>query len=180
MKEYVISLVLSIVSITIIEMILPSNKTKKYAMFVSTIILVIAIINPIIVLFDKNINLEDIFNDSETFLASSEYTAKLQYAKEKEIGETYNMLLEEDIVNRLKERGYIVKDIFVEIDKESYEPVKINLEIEHDDGTIQDVVIDVSSNNTNKISNIEISKVKDILYETYEIEKNKIIVNGIS
>ncbi len=180
MKEYVTSLVSSVVSITIIEMILPNNKIKKYVMFVSTIILVIVIINPIIVLFDKNINLENILNDSETFLASSEYTAKLQYAKEKEIGETYNALLEEDIINRLKENGYIVKDISVEIDKESYEPVKVNLEIEHDDGSIQDVVIDVSLNSTNKISNIEISKIKDILNDTYEIEKNKIIVNGIS
>ena len=85
MNQFAMSLVSSIVAITIIEMILPSNKIKKYVVFVSSIVLVIVVINPITSILNKNIDIESVLKDNETFILNSEYKNKMQYAKEKDI-----------------------------------------------------------------------------------------------
>ena len=78
MNQFAMSLVSSIVAITLIEMILPSNKIKKYVVFVSSIVLVIVVINPITSILNKNIDIESVLKDNETFILNSEYKNKMQ------------------------------------------------------------------------------------------------------
>lgn len=180
MNKFAMSLVSSIIAITFIEMILPSNKIKKYVVFVSSIVLVIVVINPIMTIFNKNINIENILKDNETFILNNEYKNKMHYAKEKDIENTYRTFLKDDIISRMKENGYIVRNISVEVDDKTYEVTGMELEIEHDDGSIQNVVIDVSINEEKKSETIEVSEIKDLLCETYGVKKNNIIINKIS
>lgn len=143
MNQFATSLVSSIVAITLIEMILPSNKIKKYVVFVSSIVLVIVVINPITSILNKNIDIESVLKDNETFILNSEYKNKMQYAKEKDMQDTYNAFLKDDIISRMKENGYLVRNVSVKVDDKTYEVTEMELEIEHDDGSIQNVVIDV-------------------------------------
>ena len=176
-SNFASSLVAAIIAITIAEMLLPNSKNKKYVTFVSTMILCVVIINPIISLLNQNVNIEDFLEKQETEIASSEYTAKMEYAKEKSINDMYRDALKQDIITRLKDNGYIVKNISFEIDSVSYEPTKMELEIEHKDGDIEKVVIDVSSNISEDISLVEKAKVKDILYSAYHIDRKNIRIN---
>ena len=180
MNQFAMSLVSSIVAITLIEMILPSNKIKKYVVFVSSIVLVIVVINPITSILNKNIDIESVLKDNETFILNSEYKNKMQYAKEKDIQDTYNAFLKDDIISRMKENGYLVRNVSVKVDDKTYEVTEMELEIEHDDGSIQNVVIDVSVSENGETENVEVSKIKDLLCETYGVEKSNIIINKIS
>ena len=180
MNQFAMSLVSSIVAITLIEMILPSNKIKKYVVFVSSIVLVIVVINPITSILNKNIDIESVLKDNETFILNSEYKNKMQYAKEKDMQDTYNVFLKDDIISRMKENGYLVRNVSVKVDDKTYEVTEMELEIEHDDGSIQNVVIDVSVSENGETENVEVSKIKDLLCETYGVEKNNIIINKIS
>lgn len=180
MNQFAMSLVSSIVAITLIEMILPSNKIKKYVVFVSSIVLVIVVINPITSILNKNIDIESVLKDNETFILNSEYKNKMQYAKEKDMQDTYNAFLKDDIISRMKENGYLVRNVSVKVDDKTYEVTEMELEIEHDDGSIQNVVIDVSVSENGETENVEVSKIKDLLCETYGVEKSDIIINKIS
>lgn len=180
MNQFAMSLVSSVVAITLIEMILPSNKIKKYVVFVSSIVLVIVVINPITSILNKNIDIESILKDNETFILNSEYKNKMQYAKEKDMQDTYNAFLKDDIISRMKENGYLVRNVSVKVDDKTYEVTEMELEIEHDDGSIQNVVIDVSVSENGKTENVEVSKIKDLLCKTYGVEKSNIIINKIS
>lgn len=180
MNQFATSLVSSIVAITLIEMILPSNKIKKYVVFVSSIVLVIVVINPITSILNKNIDIESVLKDNETFILNSEYKNKMQYAKEKDMQDTYNAFLKDDIISRMKENGYLVRNVSVKVDDKTYEVTEMELEIEHDDGSIQNVVIDVSVSENGETENVEVSKIKDLLCETYGVEKSNIIINKIS
>lgn len=180
MNQFAMSLVSSVVAITLIEMILPSNKIKKYVVFVSSIVLVIVVINPITSILNKNIDIESILKDNETFILNSEYKNKMQYAKEKDMQDTYNTFLKDDIISRMKENGYLVRNISVKVDNKTYEVTEMELEIEHDDGSIQNVVIDVSVSENGGTDNVEVSKIKDLLCKTYGVEKSNIIINKIS
>lgn len=180
MNQFAMSLVSSIVAITLIEMILPSNKIKKYVVFVSSIVLVIVVINPITSILNKNIDIESVLKDNETFILNSEYKNKMQYAKEKDMQDTYNAFLKDDIISRMKENGYLVRNVSVKVDDKTYEVTEMELEIEHDDGSIQNVVINVSVSENGETENVEVSKIKDLLCETYGVEKSNIIINKIS
>ncbi len=176
-SNFASSLVTCIIVITMIEMILPNNNLKKYVIFTSTIVLSIIIINPIISIFNSEIAVEDIISAEEKELVNNEYTSQLEYAKQKSIYELYDDALKKDIIARLESNGYKVKNMSLTVDRNSYEPIKMQLEIEHYDGDIQKVIIDVSNNNTDEISLFDIAKVKDILSSTYNINSSNIIIN---
>lgn len=178
MSDFASSLVSSIIAITLIEMILPNNNNKKYITLVSSVILVIVIINPIVSLLNKDFDLENILKIEEEVLANSEYSQKMQYAKEQNINNTYKVFLKDDITKRLEENGYIVRHVDVVIDEETYEPTEMELEIEHDDGYVQKVVIDVSKNISNSISDIEVAKIKAMLNSVYGTVTNQIKINN--
>ena len=178
LADFASSLVSSIIAITLIEMILPNGKNKKYITFVSSIILIVVIINPVISFFNRDFNLENILESQEDVLINSEYSKKIQYDKERNINDTYKAFLQEDITKRLEENGYFVRNIDVIIDKKSYEPLKMELEIEHDDGYVQKVVIDVSKNISNSISDMEIAKIKEMLNGVYGTKKDQIKINN--
>lgn len=178
LSNYASSLVVTIVSITLIDMILPNNKIKKYAMFSATVILAIVIVNPIVMMLNKDIDVAKYLEIEKESFAKNEYTERMEYAKQKQISETYKNALNQDIIERLKDAGYQVKNISLEIDKNTYEPTKMELQIEHFDGDIQKIVIDVSKNYNDNLSDYEISKIKALLNTTYNIDNKNVIINS--
>lgn len=81
-KEWIINICAALFFITAAEIVLPDNSLKKFARFVLGLILLIVIINPIISLFKKNLNITALLNKQEKVVsdASSNNDAK-EYTK---------------------------------------------------------------------------------------------------
>lgn len=105
LKFWAKGLGLAIVIVSILEMILPNNKTKKYIRMVMGVYILFSIISP----FIKN---EEIFkfdeNDFENFTGSINSIDANQTSMDRRIEELYSQELEKDISTKLKNKGYSV------------------------------------------------------------------------
>lgn len=116
---------LAIVIISILEMLLPNNKTKKYIRMVMGMYVIFTMISPLIEnkkIFDfNNINLEE-YNTLETTT-----TVVNQTSMDKRIEELYMEELEKDIIKKIQQKGYKVLSckVSVQISNEESE-TKIN------------------------------------------------------
>ena len=116
------SLGVTIVLVSILEMILPNNKTKKYIRMVLGMFVIFNIISPFIKNKDTlslaSINIEDYYNERRSNV--TEYNldnGKLdQTSMDKRIEVLYQDELEKDIIEKVEEQGYEVGSCKVEAD----------------------------------------------------------------
>ena len=105
MSSWVKGLRLAIVIISILEMLLPNNKTKKYIRMVMGIYLLFTMISPFM-------NNKDIWNPKElnleSYVTTETSTTLDQSSMDERIQELYIQELEKDITKKLKEKGYEV------------------------------------------------------------------------
>lgn len=103
MSSWVKGLGLAIVIVSILEMLLPNNKTKKYIRMVMGIYVLFTIISPFInnqkILESSALNLED-YTSTQTSSTID------QRSMDERIQDLYIQELEKDIVKKLKEKGY--------------------------------------------------------------------------
>lgn len=189
------SLGLSIIVISILEMILPNNKTKKYVKMVMGLYLLFNIISPFIQNKDK-INISE-FNLEEYMNNTQEVSTNVnQESMDKRLNEIYVEELEKDIKKKLANRGYTVTscNIVASIDKEGestgIENITLQVEKNNETNDEEESTINEDSNKeVNKNSNTttqsedgretientlvkEIQKIKDIKIGEEE-NKNK-------
>ncbi len=158
------SLGLAIVIVSILEMLLPNNKNKKYIRMVMGIYILFNIVSPFISNKDifniENINLEKYAMEQETSsqLQSEEVD---QTSMNKRIEELYIEELEKDITKKIEEQGYEVENC----------KVKANISDEENESGIEEIKIRVkksenneqeSSNNENSEGNLENKIVTEI------------------
>ena len=114
--------IVSVVVAIILEMILsPNSKSTKYIKTVIGIYVVYTIIAPGLKLIGgKNLDFANI--DYENYLTSSEIYQNLESSVEKietnNFEETYKLNLKQDMENKLREKGYIVSNIKLEVNLE--------------------------------------------------------------
>lgn len=105
MSSWVKGLGLAIVIISILEMLLPNNKTKKYIRMVMGIYLLFTMISPFM-------NNKQIWNTKElnleSYVTTETSTTLDQSSMDERIQELYIQELEKDITKKLKEKGYEV------------------------------------------------------------------------
>ena len=115
----------TVVIISIIEMLLPNNNSKKYIRMVLGIYLIFNIVSPVIknkdILNVNNINL------NETTISTSSEEVD-QTSMNKRIKKLYEQELEKDITKKLKEKGYEVKtcSVTTQVSTNENEETKIN------------------------------------------------------
>ena len=115
----------TVVIISIIEMLLPNNNSKKYIRMVLGIYLIFNIVSPLIknkdILNVNNINL------NETTISTSSEEVD-QTSMNKRIKKLYEQELEKDITKKLKEKGYEVKvcSVTTQVSTNETEETKIN------------------------------------------------------
>lgn len=166
------TVVAAVILITIIEMLLPDGNMKKYVKFFGGLILMLVIITPIINLFNSDIDIKKLIEANEIEVSNIEYELN-----ENAIYDSYNNNLELDIIKRLEENGYKVIEIELETDKNTYQPTDLELVIEHDDGDIQPIVIDVFDNVSSKVSSYDKEIIKTLINLNYGIKKSNIEIN---
>lgn len=105
MSSWVKGLGLAIVIVSILEMLLPNNKTKKYIRMVMGIYVLFTMISP----FLSNQQVFDMNNiDLEDYATAQTSTSLDQSSMDERIKELYIQELEKDITKKLKEKGYEV------------------------------------------------------------------------
>lgn len=114
------SLGLSIVIVSILEIILPNNKTKKYVRMIMGIYILFSIISPFIDnkdLFNlNNLNLESIKEVSVIGTETDKNKNVDKTSMNERIEELYVQELEKDIKRKLKDEGYQIKECKVSAD----------------------------------------------------------------
>lgn len=192
---------LAIVVVSILEMILPNNKTKKYIRMVMGVYILFTIISP----FIKNKQAIDVSNfDIEKYSNYTSSSGKMtQTSMDKRIEELYIDKLEKDISKKVKEQGYDILNCEVkaklkdseensEISKiklqvKKNEKNKINQELSLENKVVEEmqkirpintnIIEKDKENKTEKLTNEDRQKIKKFLIEEYGVKEKCLEIN---
>ena len=184
LSSWVKNLCLALIVVSILEMLLPNNKTKKYVKMVMGLYILFSIIAPFVENSSElKFDIEDLYEKYSTETSTiSESTD--QTSMDNRLNELYKEKLEKDIVQKLDEEGYIVEECNVKAhisnddngielitlkikEKKSVNDAnnenKIDLEdkIVNEIQKIQKVEIDLSNDNDNYQEDTNIGKQED-------------------
>ena len=177
-SKYVETIITLIIAITVVELIVPNSKNKKYVMFVSSLIIMVSVINPIIGVVNSNFDVNEKLNEIGKEINNIEYSSKQKYNLDYNIYNTYITNLENNMKNRLEDIGYEVLETKINVDKATYEPTNIEIRIKYSDGNVQPIIIDVFCASDDSIYNSDVNKIKEILSAEYGVKKENISING--
>ncbi len=189
----------TIVIISILEMLLPNNKTKKYIRMVLGVFVIFNIISPLIQNKDK-LNLSNL--DFEDYTSIETTSAVNQTSMDERINKLYEEELEKDITKKVEEKGYNVKNARINTtrnEEEEWEINQIQLNIEKDNEpakeseTVENKIVtevqkikkvdtkikkeEQSSSKEKKITNTDIQNVKKFLIEEYGVKEKCLKIN---
>ena len=191
-------IILAIIIATIIEIILPEGNNKKYVKTIIGVYILFVMIHPLI--SSNKINIDSIIQ--ETTSKIDEYkTENLTLETNQYIEETYLSKMQEDINEKLKNKGYNIDFLNLDIETENeefYGEVKaINIQISKieniekeenlTESTVQKIdnieinlsnepIVDEESKKE-EITKDEIEELKEYLSNEYGTAKEKIHIN---
>ncbi len=177
LSTWVKNLSLALIVISILEMILPNNKTKKYIKMVMGIYILFSIVAPFIE-NGNNFDLENVdisFYEKTSQQVSSDKVN--QESMENRLNQIYKEELEKDITSKLEQKGYELEkcSVIAKISDESYNKntiEKIVLKVKGK--TLQNVSEDINSIENKIITEVEkIKKVEIKVSEQNEEKNNK-------
>ena len=157
------SIVLAIIIVSILEMLLPNNNTKKYVKVVMGIFILYNIISPFIkdksMLKFENLNLDTYSIGNKSTENSIEVN---QESMDRRLEELYTEEIKKDIKKKVEKQGYIVKKC----------KVKANMTGKEDDVGIKKIELKVEKNpdnetkeknaNEEEIENKVVAKIQEI------------------
>lgn len=196
-------IILAIIIATIIEIVLPDGKNKKYIKTIIGIYVLFSIIYPIITkISNKQINLNSVVDAANTKMSSYQNNDIQAIDTNAYIEETYKGRIEEELENKINEKGFNVDslNLYIETEDESrYGTInsivlqisknnKINTQTVNNYinsvNDVEEINIDLSNSsnsiveeNKPNVSTDEISELKEYLSTMYSIEKEKIHIN---
>lgn len=188
-------IILAVIIATIIEIILPEGKNKKYVKTVIGVYILFTIIYPLINRFTKT-NINTLIENTTKQMSTYQENNSLKIDTDKYIESTYKKKIEEDIRKRANEKNLNITSLNVYIETED----------ENRYGMLNSLVMKVEknetskkNNNVNQIKEINISKnvqnnetienkdktvtekeineFKEYINATYYLEKEKIHIN---
>lgn len=173
---------LAIVVISILEMLLPNNKIKKYIRMVMGIYILFCILSPWIGNQDMlKEDIEELTNSISTQTANAQTTVE-QTSMDERIQELYVEELEKDITKKLKEKGYELSkckvDATISDKEEDTKITKIKIKVE------KKIEIEKNSESNEQTEEIEnkivtqIQKIKTIDTNIQKEEKSEETTQG--
>ena len=176
LNSWLQGIMIAVIVSTIIEMILPNGSNKKYIKVVLGIYVVFNIITPVINQFVNSdfalssiLNIEEYTKKMETYEVDNR-NINIDETNENNIKQIYEVNLKNDIEAKLKEKGYQVEQINVEIaNDETYQIKTILLSLEK-------IVEKQETSNTiaiNEIEKVEI-QIGENKQEKQSEQKNQI------
>ena len=182
--------IVAVIIATILELILPENKNKKYIKMVSGVFILFTIISPIVLKFNGNIELDI---DKYTNMLMPENVVEVQetasIVTDQNIIKVYRENLTRNIKTGIENLNYVVNSIELEIDEsKNYGDIKkIYLQVENvelvPEINIENVEIDVSNTsnaetkNESKLTENDKSIIKEFLNKNYRISAKDIYIS---
>lgn len=108
LSSWVKNFALALIIVSILEMLLPNNKTKKYVKMVMGLYILFSLISPFIENSDK-FNLDDSMYTKYVKEYSSIDTTVDQSSMDIRLNEIYKEQIEKDIVQKMEKKGYEVE-----------------------------------------------------------------------
>ncbi len=187
MSSWAKGLGLAIVIVSILEMLLPNNKTKKYIRMVMGVYVLFTIISP----FIQNKDVFDVNKiDLENITSQETSSSVNQTSMDERIEELYMQELEKDITEKIEEKGYKVNkckvDATIGTDEEETKIDKIELKVQkaNAENTIVTQIqkikpIDTSTENQDqtKLDKQDIQNIKEFLIEEYGVSEKCLKIN---
>lgn len=189
----------TIVVVSILEMLLPNNKTKKYIRMVLGVFVIFNIISPLIQNKDK-LDLSNL--DIEDYTTVQTTSTVTQTSMDERINKLYEEELEKDIIKKVQEKGYDVKSAKINTtrnDEQEWEINQIQLSIEKrkepvkETETVENKIVteiqkvkkvdtkiskeEKTSNQDKKVTNTDIQNVKKFLIEEYGVNEKCLKIN---
>ncbi len=199
-------IIVAVIIATIIEMILPNGNNKKYIKVVIGVYILFTVLSPILGKITNidfgNIDYDKYLGEFETSCVMSD---SLVQNNDKTTIEMYINNLKQDMKSKLKEQGYIVNNVDVEIEMKNeknygkiksislrlYKSEKENEEEDKEEERIKFSIsvnkieeVKIINNTTNtknskkeEIKNSEKNEIKRYLSSVYEVNKKNIKIN---
>lgn len=161
LKEFVVTLVSTLVLITAVEIILPDNSMKKYSKFILGAMLIGVILNPIIKFFSNGE--ENIENTIKQY-SSVNFQ---QTQKEQNNKEIQKQSFKENISKNINN---ILKNEFT--DMEFSNDIKCTVDLENMNVDIEELIVYVKKSSKGKIKTIE--KIKEVTIGNKEEPKKEV------
>lgn len=153
---WVKNLSLALIVVSILEMLLPNNKTKKYIKMVMGLYILFSIIAPFVNNSNVlNFNIEDVYSDYSKEISNTSTTSTAgevnQASMDDRLNQLYKEQLESDITQKVEEKGYDVRKC------------KVDAHVSESDTGIESITIEIdgkndnteNSNNSNKTDTTE-------------------------
>ena len=139
---WVKNLSLALIVVSILEMLLPNNKTKKYIKMVMGLYILFSIIAPFVNNSNVlNFNIEDVYSDYSKEISSTSATSMEgevnQASMDDRLNKLYKEQLESDITQKVEEKGYDVRKC------------KVEAHISESDTGIEYITIEIDGKNDN-------------------------------
>ena len=163
LSSWVKNLALALIIVSILEMILPNNKTKKYVKMIMGLYILFSIISPFIENSNK-FNFDDLVYENYIEKVSSIDTNVNQNSMDNRLSEIYKEQLEKDIIQKIEKKGYEV------------EKCKVIAQINENDSEIQNITLKIKAKIKDNVENK--TELEDkIVTEIQKIQKVEV---GIS
>lgn len=164
-KTYINTLLCLGIFITILQLIIPKNKSRKYIYSLIGIIMIITIISPVTNLL-KNQNIEDginqvIANIDEFKVEESKNNSAYKEANEDTIKNQVILGIKEDVKNKLSEKNIETSDVQVYLEE---------------DYNIKKITVNINNLSNDDIAFSNLNSVIKYINEEYEIDYSKIEV----
>lgn len=142
LSSWVKNLSLALIVVSILEMLLPNNKTKKYIKMVMGLYILFSIIAPFVNNSNVlNFNIEDVYSDYSKEISSTSATSMEgevnQASMDDRLNKLYEEQLESDITQKVEEKGYDVRKC------------KVDAHISESDTGIEYITIEIDGKNDN-------------------------------
>ena len=193
-KSWSNGIIVAVIIAVIFELIIPNGNNKKYIKMVISLYVLFVILDPIISKFTSLNGIEINTKEYEKYFDSKNtLETSTTLDSEKLINNTAEKRVKENISNKLKELGYKVESISININNESGQINRIVLSVRRNDNGTDDsehlelnnsiVKIDnvnevnISSKDNTKKSNLrksDIQKIKRLICKDYEVAEENI------
>ena len=163
------NIAIAVIISTLIMMILPDNKNKKYIKVIVGIYILFCVISPV---SSKVINIDD-YDIGNYVKVNDETNQNKNYIST--VNEEFENKMIENIKEELKNIGFKSDNVSIKFDKD-YNLIEIKISDVKKYKEINKIEITTKDNNE-KISGLEEQKIKEIFSKKYSIDKNKIFIN---
>ena len=166
LSSWVKNLALALIIVSILEMILPNNKTKKYVKMVMGLYILFSIISPFIENSNKfNFNNIDLNSYVEEVHTTSSTSEKIdQTSMDDRLSQIYKEELENNITQKVEEKGYIVENC------------KVVANISQNDSNIEKITLKIGGKkvqNSDNQENTTLSEIQKVEKIDISVSKNK-------